>query len=157
LTSRWLQHVANGEAFAAENFAIPGGGITPHIQLFNPAGSGRRVRMRSVHAIGAPTAPSVLVCRHDTALTTLGVPGGFAVENLLGGGVAAVAEMRSQLVAGVLGTPFTQAFAPANEPALYHAGGREWGHDLLEGQGLLLRGVAGVVLIVNWQWVEVPL
>jgi hypothetical protein len=153
----WLNYVANGEAFAAENFVGPGVGNQAHIQLFNPVGSGKRVRMRSVSSSStSPTVTNFIVARYDVALTTLGVPAGFTVENLLGGGPAAVAEMRSQISAVALGTDFTQVYAPTTVMGTYPTSGREWGYDLLPGQGILLRGTAAAVLIVNWQWAEVP-
>jgi len=146
----------NGEAFSAENFVIGVGGTVAHVQLFNPIASGVRVRLRSLHAI-ATIATNVNLARHDTALTTLGVPVGFVIENLLGGGSAAVAEMRSESPAAPVGTLIMQLGAPPSVPAFYPGGGREWGFDLLEGQGILVAATSGVTIIVNWQWVEVPL
>ena len=93
--SHWLDHVANGEAYSAENFVIGVGGVLAHVQLFNPVASAKRLRLRSLN-ITSGTAIGMNLLRHDTPLTTLGLPAGFIVENLLGGGVAEVAEMRSQ-------------------------------------------------------------
>lgn len=152
----WNQHVRAGQAFSAENFVIPGGGLLGHIQLFNPAGSGIRVRLRSAHQIATSVSNSN-VRRHDVALAVLGPPAGFISENLLGGQPAPAAEMRSAALAAAVGTTFWTVNAPANVPAPYPPGEREWGHDLLPGQGILFQAAAGVVLIVNWQWVEVPL
>jgi len=152
----WLDHVANGEAFSAENFILAAGGLTPHIQLFNPASSGVRVRIRSVHSIGG-LGQTVNVGRHDTALTTLGLPAGFITENLLGGGAGEAIEHRSQNNAGALGNLFWITSSPANTAAIYPPEGREWGYDLLEEQGILIQGAIATTLIVNWQWVEIPL
>lgn len=153
----WSQHLSNAEAFAAENFVIGVGGTLAHIQLFNPVASGVRVRLRSVHAV-SPLPVLVNVNRYDTPLTTLGVPVGFAVGNLLGGtNPPESAEMRSEQPVGILGSVFWQLNALASTPAIYPPNGREWGHDLLEGQGVLLQAGAGVTLIVNWHWVEIPL
>ncbi len=154
--TRWDKHVQEGEAFSAENFLIGAVGLANHIQLFNPVGSGIRVRLRHVHSIGV-SVQTVNVRRHDVALTTGVLPAGFIIENLLGGQPVSVAEMRSQQSVALLGSIFWQLNSPAAEPASYPPEGREWGHDLLEGQGILLQSVAGVTLIVNWQWVEVPL
>lgn len=154
--STWSKHVRAGEAFSAEDFLVGVGGTVALLQLFNPVASGIRVRLRSVHAIGN-AAQAVNVRRHDVALATLGPPAGFVVENLLGGAAANVGEIRSAQPAAAVGTIFWQLNAPANTPAIYPPEGREWGHDLLEGQGVLLQAAAGVTLIVNWQWVEVPL
>ena len=87
----WLEHVANGEAYASENFLIGVAGQFPHLQLFNPIGSGKRVRLRSVHATGLP-AQFGGVSRHDTPLATLGLPATFVIENLLAGGPVGVAR-----------------------------------------------------------------
>lgn len=152
----WLEHVANGEAFSAENFLIGAGGVLVHLQLFNPAASGIRVRLRSVHVTGI-IALAANVRRHDTPLTTLGLPAGFIVENLLGGQPVSVAEMRSQAPVAALGTTIWQISAPGSQPAIYPPEGNEWGFDLLEGEGLLLQAAAGATLIAMWQWVEVPL
>lgn len=152
----WLQNLGNGEAFSAENFLTPGAGLSAHIQLFNPMASGVRVRLRSVHAINV-AAVTANVRRFDTALTTLGLPAGFIVENLLGGQPVSVAEMRSQASGPLLGTQFWALNSAASTPAIYPPEGREWGHDLLEGQGVLLQAGVAVTLIVNWQWVEIPL
>lgn len=154
----WSRHVANGEAFSAENFVIGAGGVIAHVQLFNPAASGKRIRLRSLHAVSA-IAASFNIRRHDTPLTTLGLPAGFIVENLLSSVApgSEVAEMRSESPGAAVGTVIWQIGAPGNRPAMYPGGGREWGYDLLEGQGLLCQAAAGATLIINWQWVEVSL
>ncbi len=152
----WAKYVAAGQAFSAENFLIGAVGTIASIQLFCPLASGIRVRLRSVHSI-AVAAQTVAINRHDVALTTLGLPAGFIVENLLGGQPVAVAEMRSQAPVLTLGASFWSLTSPGAVPAIYPPGGREWGHDLLPGQGIHLAALAGATLIVNWQWAEVPL
>lgn len=152
----WSEHVANAESFAAENFLIGVGGLIAEIQLFNPVGSGVRVRLRSVHAISA-AAQNVNVRRHDVALATLGLPAGFIVENLLGSGAAEVAEMRSASPVVLDGTLIWSAGACPSQPAIFPPQGNEWGFDLLEGQGLIIQAATGLTVIVNWHWVEVPL
>ncbi len=155
-TQRWSQNVREGEAFSAENFLLGLVATQVHIQLLNPVGSAVRVRLRTVHAI-LPVAIAVNVARLDAPLATLGLPVPFIVENLLGGQPVAVAEQRSASLAVAVGSVFWQLNAPANEPAIYPPAGRDWGHDLLPGQGLVLVATAAQTLIVNWQWVEVPL
>ncbi len=152
----WAEHVMAGEAFSAENFLIGVGGTVAQIQLFNPVASGKRIRLRSVHSI-ITVASGVNLLRHDTPLGTLGVPAGFVIENLLGGGQAEVAEMRSDQPVAAAGSLFWQLGAPGSVPAIYPPGGREWGHDLLEGQGIHMQGAVGLTSIINWQWVEIPL
>ena len=150
----WSEYVKNGEAFSAENFILAAPGLFPHIQLFNPVASGIRVRLRSVHSIGASLAN---VRRYDPPGAILGVPAGFGIENLLGGGPAAVAEMRSGNIVIPSGSAFGLVQAPAATPGAYPVDGLEWGHDLLEGHGVLLNGAPNTTLICNWQWVELPL
>ncbi len=154
----WSSHVANGEAFSAENFVIGAGGLFAHVQLFNPAGSGKRIRLRGLHSISV-VASTINVRRHDTPLTTLGLQPTFIVENLLSSVSpgSEVAEMRSESPVVALGAVLWQAGAPGNKPALYPGGGREWGYDLLEDQGLVCQAAAGATMIILMQWVEVSL
>ena len=152
----WDHHMQQGEAFSSENFLIAAVGLLNHVQLFNPAGSGVRVRLRSAHAI-ATTPPFANVRRHDVALAIVGPPAPFIIENLLGGGAAAVAEMRGAQLAAAVGSIFWQVNALTLSPATYPPEGREWGFDLLPGQGILFQAGANITLIINWMWVEVPL
>lgn len=155
MSNVWSEYVANGEAFGAENFVIGAGGLLAHIQLFNPLASGKRIRLRSLNAT-LGTAIGINFRRHDVALATLGVPAGFIIENLLSsGGNPLLAEMRSESPVAALGTVGWQLSANANTPAIFPPEGREWGFDLLEGQGVLLQAAAGVTEIINWQWAEV--
>ena len=156
MSNTWLEYIANGEAYAAENFLIGVAGQFAHLQLFNPVGSGKRVRLRSVHATGVP-AQFGGVSRHDTPLITLGLPATFVIENLLAGGPVGFAQMRSVSSVATIGSLFWQLNAPGSSPAIYPPGGREWGFDLLEGQGILVQGALGGTSIVNWMWVEVNL
>ncbi len=152
----WSDHVAAGEAFAAENFLIGAGGTVAQIQLFNPVGSGKRIRLRSLHDI-LVAAIAATIFRHDTPLSTLGLPAPFIVENLGPGGVSEVAEMRSDQPVASTGSSFWSLNAPGNMPAIYPPKGLEWGHDLLPGQGIHVTGAVGITVIINWQWAEVPL
>ena len=152
----WLKHIEAGEAYAAENFVIPGGGLIGHLQLFNPVGSGKRIRLRSLNMTAA-AAHNGNVYRHDVPLATLGLPAPFIVENMLAGGPAEVAEHRSVVLAAAVGSIFWAMSAIANAPATYPPEGREWGFDLLEGQGIHATGALGAANIVMWHWVEVPL
>jgi len=151
----WLEHVANGEAFAGEDFILGVAGLYPHLQLFNPVGSGKRVRLRSVHET-MTVGRSVNIRRYDPPGVILGPPPPFIIENLLGGGPAAVAELRHDNIVVPSGSAFWLLQSNANNIAIYPPKGQEWGHDLLEGQGVLLSSFA-VTLIAMWQWVEIPL
>lgn len=152
----WLNFVRKGQAFYAEDFVQPGAGLFGHLQLFNPAGSGIRVICRDVQHAGTATAIRNLR-RHDVALATLGPPAGFVIENELGGGPAAVAEVREDALAVAVGSIFGIIAHPAFDEGSLPPSGQEWLHELLPGQGILVTGAVGLVVIVNWQWVEVPL
>ena len=152
----WLDHVANGEAYAAEDFIIASGSLFSNLQLFNPVDSNVRVRVRSFH-LQAGAAVGGTVRRLDAPLLTLGPPAPFILENLLGGGKPPMAEVRHEHTVAVTGSLFWSINAPAAFPATYPPGGREWGADLLPGQGILIQSGAGTTPIANWQWVEVPL
>ena len=152
----WRQHVENGEAYSAEDFILGAPGTFPHLQLFNPIGSGKRVRIRSVHET-MTAARTVNVRRYDPPGAILGPPAGFVVENLLGGGPAAVAELRRGNIVVQSGAPFWLLQSNANEAGIYPARGQEWGMDLLEGHGILLSGTLNTTLIAMWQWVELDL
>jgi len=151
----WLEHVANGEAYSAEDFILGSPGLYPHLQLFNPAGSGKRIRLRSVHAIDGLLR--VNVRRYDPPGAILGPPAPFIIENLLSGGPAAVAELRHDNIVIPSGTGFWLANAPNSITAVYPVEGQEWGIDLLENTGVLMQGPAGTILIANWMWVELDL
>lgn len=153
----WLQHVANGEAYAIEDFIIGVGGMFNHVQLFNPAGSGVRLRLRSANHLN-PIVIGAHVRRYDVPLTILGPPVPFAMENLLGGGPPPLGEVRSDRLAAPTGSAFWLIRSAANDTGVYPPDGMEWGHDLLPGQGILMNSVVvGGVFIINWQWAEVPL
>ena len=153
----WLQHVANGEAYSIEDFIIGVGGMFNHVQLFNPVGSGRRLRLRSANHLNLVVI-GAHIRRHDVPLTILGPPAPFAMENLLGGGPLPVAEVRSDRLAVVTGSAFWLIRSAAFDTGVYPPKGMEWGHDLLPGQGILMNSVVvGGIFIINWQWVELPI
>lgn len=147
------EHARNGEAYSAEDFIIGAPGLYPHLQLFNPVGSGKLVRLRSVHQT-MTAARVVNIRRYDPPGAVLGPPAGFVIENLLGGGPAAVAELRSGNIVVPSGSAFWLLQSNANQPGVYPPKGQEWGHDLLEGHGVLLQSTVNTTLIAMWQWVE---
>ncbi len=156
MIATWSEHAKSGEAYSAEDFILASPGLYPHVQLFNPVGSGIRVRLRSVHQIGVAAVQSN-VRRYDPPGAILGPPIPFIIENMLGGGPAAVAEIRHANIVVPSGSPFWLLQGLARAPAIYPLRGQEWGHDLLEGHGILLQASAGTTLIANWQWVELEL
>ena len=122
----WNDHAANGEAFSAEDFIIGAPGLFAHVQLFNPVDSGKRIRLRSVHAVNVSII-NMNVRRYDPPGAILGPPAPFIIENLLGGGPAPVAELRHVNALVQAGSPFWVIQAPASTIAVYPAKGLEWG------------------------------
>lgn len=153
----WSDHVENGEAFAAEIAVIAIGGMSPLSQLFNPAASGVRIRLRCVESF-AFLAGSINqnIRRHDVAL-----PSGPSVfggpQNLLGGGALPVAEFRFDNVVALVGSPFHLILAAGSNRRGYPVDHLDWGHDLEESEGLMHNGTVGGFLILGYQWAEVPL
>lgn len=153
----WSEYVANGEAFAAEVAVVAIPATMPLAQLFNPAASGVRLRLRCVESMaffGGPINQNVR--RHDVALPSVGPPFG-GPENLLGGGAAPAVEFRFDNPVAAVGSPFWLILSAGQTRKDYPALQLQWGHDLLPGQGLMHSGVIGGFIILGYQWIEVPL
>ena len=120
----WSEHVANGEAYSAEDFILASPGLYPHLQLFNPIGSGKRIRVRKVHET-MTVLRSVNVRRYDPPGTILGPPATFIIENLLSGGPPAVAELRHDNIIIPSGGAFWLVRSNANEAGTYPPKGQE--------------------------------
>lgn len=153
----WNAHVMAGEAYAAEIAVIAMGGLSPLSQMLNPAASGKRIRVRCVESMAfLGIGINMNVRRHDIVL-----PSGPSVfggpENLLGGAPAPVAEFRFDNVVALVGSPFWLILAAGSARRGYPVETLDWGHDLLEGQGLMHNGTIGGFLILGYQWAEVPL
>ncbi len=156
VTEQWSDHVAAGEAYCSRGFQNIVAGQIPLVQLFNPVDSGVRVRLRVMQPMAVFAFPiNTNIRRHDTALTTLGPFG--VIENLLGGGVAASAEIRTMTQVAMAGSPFQLILSGGNNRSAYPEDGMEWGHDLLEGEGIMLNGVTGGFIFCGFMWAEVPL
>lgn len=152
----WSMHVASGEAYAGEILRLGVGGEYPHAQLFNPVGSGLRVRLRSMQPMAIfGIAINTNMRRHDVALTTLGAFAGPA--NLLGGGAAPVAELRHETNVALLGSPFWLILSAGQTRSDYPVKHLDWGYDLLPGQGFVQSGIVGGFLLSGFIWAEVPL
>lgn len=153
----WNEHLMNGEAFCS--IGLQGGavGMIAHVQLFNPVGSGVRVRLRTLETLPIFfIAINTNIRRHDVALTTNAPFAG--PTNLLGsGGAAALAETRTDSLVAAPGSPFWLILSTANTRKDYPALQLEWGHDLLEGQGIVLQSGVGGFIFTGFMWVEVPL
>lgn len=156
-TDEWSDYVANGQAFATRSFVASGLGFFGHIQLYNPVGSGVRLRLRFVEGLALfGGAVNLNVCRYDTPCVDVAPPP-FGPMNLLGGGPANVAQIRTEItVAPIqLGTAFWLLLGPTLSMPAYPGPPDDWGHDILPGQGVMLRG--GFIPFAQFQWAEVPL
>ena len=157
LDDEWNEHVMNGEAFVGEGIQVAAGGMIALTQIFNPLGSGVRVRLRHLEPVPVLAfAINSNVRRHDVALTA-NAP--FAAPmNLLGsGGASPLAELRNDSLAVAAGSPFWLILSLGNTRKTYPAFQQDWGHDLLPGQGLVLQSVVGGFIVCGFMWAEVPL
>ncbi len=156
--AEFLRPITEGAAYAAEQFIAGAAGRIAHVQLFNPVGSGRRVFVRYVSATRFGSAMNGNIRRFDEPLQTGSLASGFIIEPLGGGGGAAVAQLRTENLLGASGSVFHFLGGPANSPVSYPRQGRDWGHELREGEGILVNmAPAGVTLITSWQWYEVTI
>lgn len=152
----WSEQVAAGEAFVAQGFQPAVAGMIPLVQLFNPIGSGVRVRVRCWNPIPIfSVAINHNIWRHDVALTVLGAFSG--PQNLLGGGAAPVAEVRTDSLLAGATSRFWLFLSAGNTRKSYPVEELDWGHDLLPGQGILNTGAAGSFVFLGMQWTELPL
>ena len=154
--SDWFEFMRLGQAFAVENLVSGVAGLFSHSQIFNPVGAGIRVLLRFT-TVGSTIAVNLNLRRHDVPLGVVGPIAPFIVENLLGGGPAAVAEIRLATLAVLTGAPFWLFLAPAFEQVSYPPKGLEWAHELRSGEGLVIAGGAVGLSIFNvMQWAEIP-
>ena len=152
----WSEYVANAEAFSGEGFQAAVAGQVGKVQLFNPAASGIRIRLRALEPMALlGISINTNIRRHDVALTTFAPFAG--PENLLGGGAAAVGEIRNETAAGQVGSPFWLILSAGSTRKDYPALQLPWGHDLLPGQGILANSSPGGFILLGFQWAEVPL
>lgn len=143
----WLNEIRAGRAFAGTIRQAPVVGQFSQCQLINPAASGIIVIVR--RATGSLGADGVLrMTSHNTELTT---DGGTAV-NLLSGGAASIAHLRSQAL-GESGTEMGNFKLLAIVP--YDAG-KDWIMELGEAEGLLLgHRSANNEIDAYFEWIEV--
>jgi len=152
----WSEYVQNGDAYAGTVLQGAVVGQVAHVQLFNPVGSGIRVRLRAFETIPVfAGAINTNPRRHDTALTTFTPQ--LGPDNLLAGGGSPIAELRQVSQVGALGSPFWLILSGGNTRKDYPTLSMEWGHDLLPGQGILCQSAVGGLIYVGFMWAEVPL
>lgn len=105
----WLSIVRAGFGFIGGTDRGSGAGLLPHVQLLNPAGSGRTALVRRVF-VSTDSTQQVDLRRHDTPLTNLVI----SVFNLDLSGATGVCTVRDQTNGVALGTALITKFAGAN-------------------------------------------
>lgn len=147
-TERWLSEVRAGRAFVRGTYFGPAAGNNGHIQLFNPVGSLVNVVVRSLLLATNP-AGVLNMAVYNTALGTLIGAG----VNLLSGGAAGSAEVRTGSNVGVLGTLVGQ-YRVALDTPIYPS--PEWFFELGAGEGVLVTSVnTDFNLSAVFTWIEV--
>jgi hypothetical protein len=143
----WLNEIRAGRAFNLWSSLGASVGDNSHIQLINPAGSGITVIVFDI--LGVLSADgSLRVNTHNVNLTTDIGTG----ANLLAGGAASVAHVRSVQNAGVLGTLIKQMVVLARSPLRPY---RDYSWELGAGEGILV-AAAETNMGVNaaFDWIE---
>jgi len=126
---RWFSELRAGRAFSGVGALAAAAGTVSEIQLFNPAGSA--ITLLLYKCVGDATVASALQLRtFNTALATL-IGNGL---NMLSGGAASVAEIRSAAPAVNDGTSFWSKAALAGEPIEL---GDLWVIELGAGEGVI--------------------
>lgn len=143
MTDRWFQELRAGRAFAGRGSIGAVGGQNGHVQLKNPAASGKQAIVAQIR-VNILTAGYVAIATYDTDLATdVG-----AVSNLLMGGSAGVCHVRSTNNAGLLGTSIAVLYLPANTPTILWP---SWGPELSPGKGICIdAGTVNVQIDVDW-------
>ena len=143
----WLNEIRAGRGFVHSVRLAASVGNNGHVQLFNPAASGITVLVKRLsHSSGG--APLAHMTQHNTELTT---DAGAGV-NLLSGGGAAAAHLRSVDNSGVLGTIIGNHEIPATTPLLWFD---DWFMELGEGEGLVaVNGSVNVSINATFFWIE---
>jgi len=146
-SEKWLTYIQAGQAFAG-TFLNPGlAGNFSIVQLFNPVASGKTVLVRRVVASLGATS-QMLIAIFNTALTT----DQGAAQNLLVGGAASVAHIRSVQQAGQVGTSITTLDLNVGSPQYL---GPDWLCQLPAGTGIVVQaGAVAIEVGAGFYWAE---
>jgi hypothetical protein len=144
----WHDAVQAGAGFFAGHRGNPAAGQYYHVQLLNPAASGKTLKVFHCHA-GLNVAQRYQVREYDTALTTL-VRNGV---NCLSGSAAGVGELRAQSNAAQLGALACEVQTGAD---LTTDLGDTWPFTLTQGNGMLITSFAvDTGVAAGFWWIEV--
>ncbi len=152
----WAEYVANAQAFAGVSLQVAVPAMIAHVQLFNPVGSGVRLRIQNLQPMAVfSIAINTNIRRHDLPLATFTPFSG--PENLLGGGAAPAGELRQDSLVANTGAPWWLILSAGNTRKNYPPKALDWGHDLLPGQGIVLQSAPGGFIVCGFMWAEEPL
>ena len=144
----WLSEIRAGRAFTRGRRLAASGGNFGEIQLINPAGSGITVIVHRL--VGSmQTSAQIQIRQHNANLLT-DVGTGF---NLLSGGAASVAHIRTAIPAALDGTLNIErrVLTAVNEEWL-----RDWAYELGAGEGIFIApNSVNVELAMAYEWIEV--
>lgn len=147
-TEQWLSQLRAARAFLGSASIGPTAANYSHVQLYNPAGSGVQVIVRTAFASVA-VAAFVNLGRYDVALTTDQGTG----KNSLLGAAAAQAHIRSQDNAARLPTLVAQMYLQAGLPINFAS---EWLVEISPGQGIVLYpDTVNTEIVAAFSWYEV--
>lgn len=147
-TDRWLAEIRAGRAFASQDIQGGAVGVNSHVQLFNPAASGKILVVYRI--IPVPTVTGLFfVAMHNTALVTFG----STRVNLLNGGPTGVGQVRRENRAGV-GSDLAAVTLIANDPSFPGMG---WWAELGQGEGIVMYpNNQNESFRCGYLWFEVP-
>lgn len=147
-TDRWYAEIRAGRAFTGTGDVGAVVGEFSHIQLFNPAGSGRILLVHRF-VVTALNVIAISMFTHNTELTTDNGAG----ANLLAGSTAGQGHVRQQTNVSVLGTEVRGWIIVANNPLDFV---KEWDFELGEGEGIHVACTSTNQRIVTFtDWTEV--
>lgn len=139
-------------AFIGSNYMNPGAGLSAHVQLWNPVGSGKRLVVGSSVFSGSSEFSLLRLKRHNAPLANLAA----SPQNLMETGPATVAQLRNEANAGVLG-------GVSLTGPLWAAGNsfnrREFVTPILidPGSGIhWVQGTVNLLLAAEFEYFEVP-
>ena len=142
----WLEQVRLGRAFGANESNAGGVGTNGHLELWNPAGSGKTFIVHRL-SVSLSAAGSITVGIHTSTGSDLTGPG----FNLLAGGAAPVGEIREQVFAGSVGSLVWGHAVLGATPVVVEP---VWLLELPAGKGLWINGEVNMTVAMSVSWVE---
>jgi len=144
----WLYQIRQNRGFIAGGEQAGAVGAYSHIQLYNPANSGRVVIIKKLF-VSVDVSALVHVRTYDTALATLITTG----INLATGGSAGAGQLKKTTNAAILGTFVVGAWVPSGQI-----------FELVKDWWFLLNQATGILIVPDsannkiqswWEWTEI--